>query len=49
MTAITESKDLDSIPVDELVGSLQSYEFDLPKTSKSKPMALKSVDDVEVG
>ena len=25
--AITESKDVDSIPVDELVGSLQSYEL----------------------
>ena len=49
MTAITESKDVDSIPVDELVGSFQSYELDLPKTSKSKSMALKSVDDVEVG
>ena len=49
MTAITESKDVDSIPVDELVGSLQSYELDLPKTSKSKSMALKSVDDVDVG
>ena len=48
MTAITESKDVDSIPVDELVGSLQSYELDLPKTSKSKSIALKSVDDVEV-
>ena len=36
VTAITESKDVDSIPVDELVGSLQSYELDLPKTSKSK-------------
>ena len=45
--AITESKDVDSIPVDELVGSLQSYEFDLPKTNKSKSMALKSVDDVD--
>ena len=49
VTAITESKDVDSIPVDELVGSFQSYELDLPKTSKSKLMALKSVDDVEVG
>ena len=49
VTAITESKDVDSIPVDELVGFLQSYELDLPKTSKSKSMALKSVDDVEVG
>ena len=47
VTAITESKDVDSIPVDELVGSLQSYEFDLPKTTKSKSMGLKSVDDVE--
>ena len=49
MTVITESKNVDSIPIDELVGSLQSYELDLPKTSKSKSMALKSVDDVEVG
>ena len=35
---MTESKDVDSIPVDELVGSLQSYELDL-----------KLVDDVDVG
>ena len=49
VTAITESKDVDSIPVDELVGFLQSYELDLPKTSKSKSMALKLVDNVEVG
>ena len=49
VTAITESKDVDSIPIDELVGSLQSYELDLPKTSKSKSMALKSIDDVDVG
>ena len=49
MTVITANKDVDSIPVDELVGSLQSYELDLLKTSKSKSMALKSVDDVDVG
>ena len=49
VTAITENKDVDSIPVDELVESLQSYELDLPKTSKSKSMALKSVDDINVG
>ena len=42
VTAITENKDVDTITVDELVASLQSYEFDLPKTSKSKSMALKS-------
>ena len=47
MTVITESKDVDSIPIDELVGSLQSYELDLPKTNKSKLMALKLVDDVD--
>ena len=46
--AITKSKDVGSIPVDELVGSLQSYKLDLPKTSKSKSMALKFVDDVDV-
>ena len=49
MSAITKSKNVDSIPVDKLVGSFQFYELDLPKTSKSKSMALKSVDDVEVG
>ena len=49
VTAITKSKDMDSILVDEFVGSRQSYELDLPKTSKSKSMALKSIDDVEVG
>ena len=49
VTTITESKDVDSIPIDELVGSLQSYELDLPKTSKSKSMTFKSIDDVEVG
>ena len=48
VTAIIVSKNVDSIPVDELVGSLQSYDLDLPKTSKSKSMALKSVDDVDV-
>ena len=46
---LTERKDVDSIPVDELVGSLQFYELDIPKTSKFKSMALKLVDDVEVG
>ena len=36
VTAITKSKDVDSILVDELVESLQSYELDLPKTKKIK-------------
>ena len=38
---------MDSISINELVGSLQSYELDLPKTNKSKSMALKSVDNVD--
>ena len=42
--AITKSKDVDTIPVDELVESLQSYKSDLTKSSKSKSMALKSPD-----
>ena len=33
VTVITESKDMNSIPVDELVGYLQSYELDLPETN----------------
>ena len=48
VTVIIESKDVDSIPVDKPVGSLQSYKFDLPKTMKSKSIALKSFDDVDV-
>ena len=48
VTVITKSKDADSIPDDELVGSFQSYKLDLPKTNKSKSMALKSVDDIDV-
>ena len=49
VTAITERKNADSIPIDELVGSLQSYELNLSKTSKSKSIAPKSIDDVDVG
>ena len=45
VTAIRESICVDFILVDELIGSLQSYEIDLPKTNKSKSMALKFVDD----
>ena len=46
VTAITESKDVDTIPIDELVESLQSYESNLHKTNNFKSMALKSVDDI---
>ena len=47
VTARTESKDVETIPIDELVGSLQSSESDLPKSSKSKSMTLESVDNVD--
>ena len=45
ITAIEESKDIDKIPLTELVGNLQTYELDLTrieKSSKSKSMALKA-------
>ena len=45
VTTITKSKDVDTIPIDELVEYFQSYKSDLPKSSKSKSMALKSIDD----
>ena len=47
VTTITKSKDVDTILVDALVGFLQSYESNLPKTNKSKSMALKYIDDVD--
>ena len=46
VTAIIENKDVDFSSVDKFVGSLQSYQSNLPKTNKSKFMALKSIDDV---
>ena len=44
ITAIEESKDIDQIPLTELVGNLQTYELGLTrirKSSKSKSVALK--------
>ena len=44
ITAIEESKDIDKIPLIELVGNMQTYELGLTrigKSSKSKSMALK--------
>ena len=37
VTTITESKDVDTILVDEFVGSFQFYESDLPKTNCERP------------
>ena len=45
ITAIEESKDIDKIPLIELVGNLQTYELGLTrigKSSKSKSMTLKA-------
>ena len=45
ITAIEESKDIDKIPLIELVGNLQTYELGLiriGKSSKGKSMALKA-------
>ena len=45
ITAIKESKDIDKIPLTELVGNLQTYELGLTrieKSSKSKSMTLKT-------
>ena len=45
ITAIEEQKDIDKIPLTELVGKLQTYELGLTRirrSSKSKSMALKA-------
>ena len=45
ITAIEESKDIEKIPLIELIGNLQTYELGLTrirKSSKSKSMALKA-------
>ena len=43
--AIEESKDLDDIKVQELIGSFQTYELSLPNQRKSKSLALKTVNE----
>ena len=45
VTTIEESKDLDDIKVQELIGSLQTYELSLPTQRKSKSLALKTVNE----
>ena len=45
VTAIEESKDLDDIKVQELIGSLQTYELSLPTQQKSKSLSLKTINE----
>ena len=45
VTAIEESKDLDEIKVQELIGSLQTYELSLPSQRKCKSLALKTINE----
>ena len=45
VTAIEESKDLDEIKVQELIGSLQMYELSLANQRKSKSFALKTINE----
>jgi hypothetical protein len=41
VTTIKESKDLDEMKIEELVGFLQTYEYSLPPIKKAKTIALK--------
>ena len=45
VTAIEEGKDLDEIKIQELIGSLQTYELSLPSQRKSKSLALKTINE----
>jgi len=41
VTTIEESKDLEEMKIEELVGSLQTYELSLPPVKKLKTIALR--------
>ena len=43
--AIEESKDLGEIKIQELIGSLQTYELSLPSQKKRKSLALKTINE----
>ena len=45
VTVIEESKDLDEIKIQELIGSLQTYNLSLLSQRKSKSLALETVNE----
>ena len=45
VTTIEESKHLDEIKIQELVGSLQTYELGLPSHKSSKSLTLKTINE----
>ena len=45
VTAIEESKDLDEIKIQELIGYLQTYELGLPSHKSSKSLTLKTITE----
>ena len=45
VTVIKEGKDVDDIKVQELIGSLQTYELSLPSQRKSKSLTLKMTNE----
>ena len=45
VTAIKESKDFNEIKIQELIGSLQTYELKLPSHKPSKSLALKTINE----
>ena len=44
---IEESKNIDSMRIDELVGSIQTYEMTLPNSQRSKDCAFKAFENDE--
>nr|XP_028964586.1 uncharacterized protein LOC114827110 [Malus domestica] len=46
-TTIEESKDLNTYKLEQLIGSLQTYELELPDSKKMKSIALKAVKEEE--
>ena len=45
VTAIEDNKDLDEIKIQELIGSLQTYELRLPFHKSSKSLTLKTINE----